>query len=303
MKVGLYTPGLQPAVRRRVDGANWQRADRAAHARDAEIAIEELVDIASAADRLGYEFLSCSQHVALDQDVARGVGGSWWDPLSTFGLLAAHTTRVRFATLVVVLGYQHPLQLVKEYSTLDRVSKGRVILGVGVGEVRPEFELLGVEFERRGPRADDALRVLRAAFGNPMAEYSGEFFRVSGVVVEPVAIQPRVPIWVGGRTWRSLLRALALGDGWAPFGLATTDLERMIADPRVRHALDEREGSFDFVLTPRILDPLGDPNAVSAVLERYQRVGATQLAVLFDHASTSHYLEQMAALAELAWLT
>jgi len=192
---------------------------------------------------------------------------------------------------------------VKEYSTLDRVSKGRVILGVGVGEVRPEFELLGVEFERRGPRADDALRVLRAAFGNPMPEYLGEFFRVSGVVVEPVATQPGVPIWVGGRTWRSLARALALGDGWAPFGLATADLQRMMADPRVRGALDERDGSFDFVLTPRILDPLGDPSAVSAVLERYETVGATQLAVLFDHTSTSHYIEQMAALAELAWLT
>lgn len=303
MKVGLYTPGLQPAVRKRVAGADWQRSDRAAHARDTEITVEELVDIASAADRFGYEFLSCSQHVALSEDVASGVGGSWWDPLSTFGLLAAHTTRVRFATLVIVLGYQHPLQIVKEYSTLDRVSNGRVILGVGVGEVRPEFELLGAEFDGRGPRADDALRVLRAAFGNPMPEYAGEFFRISGVVVEPTAVQPRVPIWVGGRTWRSLERALALGDGWAPFGLATTDLERMMADARVRQALDARDATFDFVLTPRILDPIGDPRAAFAVLERYATVGATHLAVLFDHTSTSHYIEQMAALAELARLT
>jgi probable F420-dependent oxidoreductase len=302
MKIGIYTPGLQPAVRKRVEGADWQRSDRAAHARDAEITTPELVDIATAADRLGYEFLSCSQHIALNEDVAQGVGGSWWDPLSTFGFLAAHTTRVRFATLVIVLGYQHPLQIVKEYSTLDRVSNGRVILGVGVGELRPEFELLGVEFEGRGPRADDALRVLRAAFANPMPQYSGEFFRVSGVVVEPTAVQASVPIWVGGRTRRSLERALALGDGWAPFGRATADLQRMMSDPQVRQALDDRGGPFDFVLTPRILDPLGDPGAATALLERYEAIGATQLAVLFDHTSTSHYLEQMAALAALAGL-
>ena len=76
----------------------------------------------------------------------------YWDPLATFGYLAARTERIRFATHVLVLAYHHPLEIAKRYGTLDRVSNGRVILGVGVGTLKEEFDLIGAPFDDRGPR-------------------------------------------------------------------------------------------------------------------------------------------------------
>ena len=90
-------------------------------------------------------------------------GGRYYDPLATFGALGAHTATIRFAAHVLVLGYHHPLEIAKRYGTLDVVTGGRVIVGVGVGSLQEEFELLGAPFDDRGARADDAMRALRAA--------------------------------------------------------------------------------------------------------------------------------------------
>ena len=122
--------------------------------------------------------------------------------------------------MTLVLGYHHPLAIVKRYGTLDHVSKGRVILGVGVGSLKEEFDLLGAPFDDRGARGDDALRALRAALPTNEPAYEGEFYSFGGLTVDPCALQPHMPIWVGGRTKRSLRRALTLADGWCPFGVS-----------------------------------------------------------------------------------
>ncbi|MDR2280034.1 MAG: LLM class flavin-dependent oxidoreductase, partial [Gordonia sp. (in: high G+C Gram-positive bacteria)] len=114
--------------------------------------IAELATVARAADRLGYHHVTCSEHVAVPVDVATERGGVYWDPLATFGYLAAVTERIRFATSVLVLGYHHPLEVAKRYGTLDQVSGGRLVLGVGVGSLREEFELLDMPFDDRGAR-------------------------------------------------------------------------------------------------------------------------------------------------------
>ena len=119
--------------------------------------IDEVATIATTADRLGYHHLTCSEHVVVPTEVAKVRGGRYWDPLATFGYLAAVTTRIRLATNVLVLGYHHPLEIAKRYGTLDQVAGGRVILGLGVGSLQEEFELLGVPFDDRGRRGDDAL--------------------------------------------------------------------------------------------------------------------------------------------------
>src|SRR5699024_1421530 len=146
------------------------------------------------------------------------------------GYLRAHTERIRLATQVLVLGYHHPLEVAKRYGTLDTVSRGRLILGVGVGSLREEFELLGARFDGRGAVADDAMRALRAALGREHPDYRGEHFAFSGMTVSPHAEQRRVPMWVGGRSLRSLRRAVALGDGWVPFGLTPDRLEAMLGE-------------------------------------------------------------------------
>jgi alkanesulfonate monooxygenase SsuD/methylene tetrahydromethanopterin reductase-like flavin-dependent oxidoreductase (luciferase family) len=200
-----------------------------------------------------------------------------------------------------VLGYHHPLEIVKRYGTLDLLSGGRVILGVGVGSLEAEFDLLGQDFNGRGARADDALAALRASFGHTSPTYSGPYFRYHSVVVDPAGARPDVPIWVGGRTRRSLRRAVALGDGWIPFGLGPDDLGALLGAPDVAAAVAGRGSGFDVVLAPEPpLDPLADPSGAARALRRYAGLGATGLSLRFVHQSRSHYVEQLEAMRAVA---
>lgn len=265
---------------------------------ESEAGIEELATIAAAADRLGYDFISFPGHVAVPEGVTSVRGSVYWDPVATMGYIAARTERIRLCAYVVVLGYYHPLQIAKSYGTIDRLSGGRLILGVGVGSLRQEFELLGRAFADRGRRADDAIRALRASLSRRLPSYHGEFYAYDGFIVEPHAIQERVPIWVGGRTGRSLRRALALGDGWSPFRLTLDDLGPLLAAHRA--GIESRGREFELVLPPEPpLDPLDDPDGCAETLRRYRAAGATRLNLRFRHRSLAHYLEQLEAMAGL----
>ncbi len=123
---------------------------RAHNAWEESAGLDELVAVAEAADRLGYHHLTCSEHVAIPVAAATTRGGRYWDPLATLGFLAARTDRVRLATHVLVLGYHHPLALVKRYGTLDVVSGGRLILGVGVGSLEGRVRIAGRVLRRSG---------------------------------------------------------------------------------------------------------------------------------------------------------
>src|SRR4051812_33544314 len=195
MELGIVTPVL---TRTPKGHAPWER----------DAGITEVAEIARAADALGYHHLTCSEHVGIPVDVAAVRGATYWDPLSTFGYLAALTEQIRFATYVLVLAYHHPMEIVKRYGTLDRVCGGRLILGVGVGSLREEFELIGAPFDDRGDRGDDAIRALAVSFGVPEPEYHGTHYDYSGFLVDPVSVQAPVPVWIGGRTMRSLRRAV-----------------------------------------------------------------------------------------------
>jgi probable F420-dependent oxidoreductase len=257
--------------------------------------IEDLAQIAEAADRLGYHHLTCSEHIALPAAERNRRGTRYWDPLATLGYLAARTQRIRLATHVLVLGYHHPLEIAKRYGTLDKVSNGRLILGVGVGSLREEFELVGAPFDDRGARGDDALRALRASLSVPEPAYHGEFYSFGGMVVDPCAVQDRVPIWIGGRTPRSLRRAATLADGWAPFNVSP----RQVRDWLGRFEL--RPG-FEVVLPPPApLDPINEPQRTRDALAELAAHGATIVSATFTHTSLQHYLENLAALAELTY--
>ena len=131
-------------------------------------------------------------------------------------------------------------------------------------------------------------------------EYDGAYFSYRDVIVDPCARQTRVPLWVGGRTLRSLRRAATLADGWAPFGLGTTELAEMLSRARDTEAWSTREGQLDVVLqNEHPLDPIAEPDRVAAQLAKFVAVGATGVNVRFVHHSPAHYAEQLAALAQL----
>ncbi|HLH28627.1 MAG TPA: LLM class F420-dependent oxidoreductase, partial [Acidimicrobiales bacterium] len=261
--------------------------------------IEDLARIATAADRLGYDHLTCSEHVVVPVDVAPVRGSRYWDPLATFGYLAAVTERIRLATAVLVLAYHHPLAIAKRYGTLDQVSGGRLVLGVGVGTLAEEFEILGVPFADRGSRADDALRALRASLSQSRPRYEGEHYRYSEVVLDPSA-RPEVPIWVGGRTGLSLRRAVRLADGWCPFGLRADEVAALLQRASSSEDWGSRAVPLDVVLqNGRPFDPAGDPDGVAHAVDRLVEAGATGLQLRLVHRSRDHYIEQLEAFVEL----
>jgi probable F420-dependent oxidoreductase len=286
MQVGIVTPVVTRLPRAH---AAWER----------EAGIDEVARIVVEAERLGYHHVTCSEHVAIPADVAATRGATYWDPLPTFGYLAAPTSVIRFATFVLVLGYHHPLELVKRYGTLDNISGGRLILGVGVGSLEPEFTLLDAEFADRGARADEALRAIRASWGRPVPEHHGTHYDFAGMVVDPLATRTTVPIWIGGRTARSLRRAVELGDAWAPFGLDAAEIGILLDRARATETWAQRSVPLDVALQPDALDPLVDPDGTRAAVARLRAAGATILNLRFVHHSAEHYCEQLAAMQDL----
>ncbi len=280
MKLGIGTPVV---VNQAGAHAAWERTGT----------IDDVSRIAEAADRLGYHFMTCSEHIGIPAHEAGRRGARYWDPLSTFGYIAARTERIRLTTFVLVLGYHHPLEIAKRYGTLDLLSGGRVILGVGVGTLKEEFDLLGAPFEDRGARADDALRALRASLSTSDPEYHGPYYSFGGLRIDPCALQEHVPIWIGGRTRRSLRRAVELADGWCPFAVPLTQAAGWLSGL-------ERPSGFEVVLPPdRPFDPSGDPAGTADSLGVLAEAGTTIASAHFMHHSVEHYIEQLQALAEL----
>lgn len=282
MKVGIVSP-VVTAVPGAV--ASWEET----------AGIAGLATIAGAADRLGFSHLTCSEHVAVPTDVAAQRGATYWDPLATFGYLAAITHRIRLATQVLVLGYHHPLEIAKRYGTLDQVSGGRLVLGLGVGTLQEEFDLLDKPFGGRGARADDALRALRASLGSEEPSYVGTHYAFKDMVVRPAAQQERVPLWIGGSSLKSLQRGAALADGWVPFGLDLAGYRDLLDQV-------ERPDGFDVVLPAGHLDPIGDPGKALRRLTATAEAGATILNVTIRAESVDHYVEQLETLAALVEL-
>lgn len=284
MRFGLTTPIVTLNPRRH---AVWEET----------AGVDALRQIAPAADRLGYHHLTCSDHVAIPAAVTAARGGRYYDPFATLGFFAAMTERIRLLTHVLVLPYHHPLEVAKRLGTLDQLCGGRVIAGVGVGSLREEFELLGVEFNGRGPRYEDALRALRAALGGREPHYQGTHFAFRDFVVDPCAVQEHMRIWLGGRTARSLRRALAFADGWDPFGLTHAQLAALLERARQWPAWRSRQAPIDLIFAPDSPIDVSAPDRLATTIEviaEYQRIGTSVLSLRFSSRSLTDFLDQLA---------
>ena len=288
LALGIVTPALH--MNPRFDPPEWE----------VTASVDDVVGVVQNAERLGYDWVACSEHIAIPSAASTVRGGRYFDPFSTLGFFAAKTSQIGLLTHMTVLPYHHPLELVKRLGTLDVLSGGRIIAGVGVGSLQPEFAVLGHAFDGRGERSDDAIRAIRAAWGQRVPEYHGTHYDFEGFIVEPSGLPRELDVWVGGRTRRSLRRAAELGDAWMPFGFTLDQLTELLTDPRVRETLAARAATgrpLKLVLAPEPpIDPLAEPEQTTAFLAAYVALGATGLSVRFDHHSLSHYCEQMAAL-------
>jgi probable F420-dependent oxidoreductase len=187
---------------------------------------EALTLFARRAEALGYDSLWVSDHVVLPYtirsrypynatgDFPLSPETDFLEPLTVLALVAGLTSKIRLGTSVLVLPHRHPVLTAKMLATIDHVAPGRVILGAGVGWMKEEIELLGVEHARRGAWSDEAIRVMRACWKDARVRFKGEFFAFDDVGVRPRPAAGTIPIWIGGHTERALQRVVRLGDGW-----------------------------------------------------------------------------------------
>lgn len=268
----------------------------------------DLVEIARAADRAGFDYVAACDHVAIPRRLAPAMSTVWYDPVATLAHLAAVTERVRLLSHVAVVGLRHPLLTAKQYATLDHLSGGRLILGVGAGHVQEEFEVLGVDFAGRGAVLDESIDALRAALGpDEFPEHHGKLYDFADLGQRPRPAQPHVPLWVGGSSPAAVRRAALKGDGWLPQGDPRDRLPAQI--DRIRRLRDEAGLDGPFVLGA-IAEPLyvgtpawdtgrrtltGEPAALAESLRAYRAMGVDQLQVRFRSRGRAELVDQISA--------
>lgn len=190
------------------------------------------------AEDLGYHSILTSDHVATTPDVEERYPAPFYEPLSTLGWMAGITDRIALGTTVSILPYRHPLELARAVANVDQLSGGRMILGVGVGWARTEFDLLGVPFHRRGAMTDEYLEVMRRFWTEDVLSHDGRFVSFRDVRTAPRPLQrPHPPLWIGGSSDAALRRAVVNEAAWHPIRLRTGWLEDA-GIPRLQAAAD-----------------------------------------------------------------
>jgi probable F420-dependent oxidoreductase len=193
-----------------------------------------MIHAAQTAERCGFDSLWTGEHIVLPDPPPRGFyqppDRPYLDSLIALTYLAAHTRTIRLATGIIVLPQRNPLVLAKELASLDVLSAGRLVVGLGVGYLESEFEALGIPFDERGARTDDYLAAMEAIWSQPKPAHHGRFASFANVQAYPRPVQkPMPPLVFGGQALPALRRALERGHGWYGFDLNLSGIARVLA--------------------------------------------------------------------------
>jgi probable F420-dependent oxidoreductase len=243
--------------------------------------------VATTAERLGFATLWAPEHVVLMNQYASKYPYSSGefpalpnipigDPFTTLAYAAACTTTIRLGTGICLVPEHNPLVLAKTVSTVDRLSGGRFILGVGVGWLAEEFAALGIPFERRGARTREYIQVMRKLWTEPHSSHDGEFTKFTDILSYPKPVAAKgVPVWFGGESNAALRRVAEYGDGWLGFKLSPTEAEAKIQQiEKMLTANGRRRSDVTLSVSPYI-DPITPDD-----LKRYRDAGADEVALL-----------------------
>lgn len=242
-------------------------------------------DVAEAAEANGFESLWMPEHLVLPENVPPTYlysesgfppitsDSALYDPWVVLGAVAHATKTLRLATNVYILPLRHPIQTARSVVTLDRVSGGRVTLGIGVGWLEEEFEIVGQDFHTRGARTDEIIGILRRIWTEDTIAHKGEHYQFPAIKFAPKPVQKQgIPIEVGGSSKAALRRAGRLGDGWVEIGAKTPEeLEGFIKVIQAERKAAGREG-LPFEITT------GNAGSLDGI-RRYQELGVTRMLV------------------------
>lgn len=275
--------------------------------------VEDLGMIAKAADDAGAFYLGVCDHTAIPNRLVDAMGSVWYDTVATLGWLAGITSRTRLLSHVLVLAQRHPLRAAKELATLDLLSGGRLIVGVGAGHVTEEFDQLSGPdgFSARGRDTDEAVSALAVTLSDEVPSFAGDRWSFSGMHVAPRPVQtPRPPLWIGGSTGPALRRTAAFGDGWLPQGTRRKDLRAQIVQ---LHELREEYRPGQPLDIGTIVEPLyvtdaegddpgwdvpgyvtvGGPDKVASFCRDLVEMGVDHLQISFRVRSAEEFAEQL----------
>ena len=278
----------------------------------AKVSPENIVTAARWAEELGYHSVWVSDHVALPEKVdsfypydLQGrwpypADTNWLDPLLALAWASGVAPSVKLGTSVIIVPLRNPTLLAKQLSSLDYLSRGRVILGVGAGWMEEEFDLIDVPFDRRGPRTAEMIALMRAFWTGETIDFQGEFYQVSGCKMYPRPVQPTIPIVWGGHSDAALKRVARIGDGWHPTQITLEQLTEGVG--RLRRFCEEYgrdPASLLVIARPGKVYPI---NAETQT--QHQELGVQHVVIdpPLDGPDLSNFRVEMERVAELCGL-
>jgi probable F420-dependent oxidoreductase len=278
-----------------------------------QLSIGDAERLALTAEERGLDGVFVPDHILAKPATTQHYGPSWPDPFSLLAFLAGRTSRIQIGTSVVVLPYRNPLVTAKAAATVDQVSGGRFVFGVGVGWDEAEFQDLGLAFRQRGTIADEYINIIKAAWASDVPSFSGKYFNFSGATFAPRPAQkPHPPIWVGGMPGAlsapAMRRVAELGDLWHPLGLGLDDLEKGIATIRAMATKAGRGAAVGFA--PRNILAVtdrakgggraafeGSPDEIGTDIRRAQKLGCQYLTFDLPRGDVAGMVRAMERLA------
>lgn len=253
------------------------------------------MSVAQSAEAAGFDSLWASEHVVLPDVLGRQSfmppDTRMLNPVVALSYLAARTRTIRLATGVIILSEHNPLVLAKELASLDVLSNGRLIFGVGVGWLEAEFRALGVPFEDRGAITDEYLAAIRAIWTEAKPAYSGRFVSFADVQAYPRPLQQYPPIVIGGRSPAAFRRAVEQGNGWYGWAMdldETTQAIQGLRDAAKRYVRPETLGELEISVAPSV--PINMETA-----ERFANLGVNRLVLIPPGGFDGPQLEQLIA--------
>tara|TARA_X000000368_G_scaffold184103_1_gene145406 strand:- start:248 stop:1192 length:945 start_codon:yes stop_codon:yes gene_type:complete len=273
---------------------------------------DELVMVAQVAESSGLDFVGVCDHVAIpNDDYSAHMTTTWYDPIATLSWIGASTEKINLLSVVWIAAYRHPLLSASSFGTLAHLSNGRVILGLGAGHVKGEFDALNIDFSKRGSILDESIDAIKTTFMNEYATHEGTHFSFESVGVGPKSPAKELPIWIGGSGPAAWRRVGKRGDGYIPMGNSRDQYKEIIET--IQQAANEsgrENASFDIGIMPPwsyIGDPpdglppaglTGPPEKIAEHLRADHDAGANVFHLKFRSRTLEEYIEQLRIFGE-----